>query len=68
VRPRALIGSTRGQILRMMGVEGVVIALAGTPGIYLTVIGAAIAPTLTVTLLSSWSALRPRPVEAATSD
>ncbi|MGI8329597.1 FtsX-like permease family protein [Actinomadura scrupuli] len=89
-----LIGADRGRLLRMMGVEGLVVAIAGvllggvvsaltlvpfgialngSPmprgplWIYLTVIGSAGALTLVVTLASSWSAMRPRPVEAAAS-
>ncbi|MGP4025824.1 FtsX-like permease family protein [Actinomadura sp. 3N407] len=87
-----LIGADRGRLLRMMGVEGLVIAVVGvllgtlvagltlvpfgialdgspTPTgplwIYLTVIGSAGALTLAVTVLSSWFALRPRPVTVA---
>jgi putative ABC transport system permease protein len=87
-----LIGSDRGRLLRMMGIEGLVvaitgvllggvvstltlvpfcIALNGSPmpsgplSIYLTLIGSATGLTLLVTLLSSWFAMRPRPVEVA---
>lgn len=87
-----LIGSTKGQIYRMMTVEAVLTAIAGIilgsvvalltlipfgialtgsgaivgpASIYLGVIAAGAALTLLATLIPTWVALRPRPVEAA---
>lgn len=87
-----LIGSTRGQILRMMTVEAVLTAIAGIilgslvalltlipfgialtgsgaivgpASVYLGVIAAGAALTLLATLIPTWVAVRPSPVEAA---
>ncbi|MEV5510906.1 FtsX-like permease family protein [Streptomyces orinoci] len=87
-----LTGATRGQVLRMMTVEGLLVAVVGLtlgtvaaattllpfgvavgagcrpsgPGsIYGVVVGAAVALTLTATLVPTWLALRGRPVHAA---
>ncbi|GAB3430064.1 ABC transporter permease [Actinophytocola sediminis] len=89
-----LTGSTRGQVLRMMGVEAGMVATIGvalgtlitvvtllpftlvTDGslfpsgplwIYLTVVGTATVLTVGATLLSTWLAVRPRPVDAGTA-
>ncbi|HVV20322.1 MAG TPA: FtsX-like permease family protein [Pseudonocardiaceae bacterium] len=87
-----LIGSTRGQIVRMMTVEAILAAIAGIilgsavavitlipfgialtgsgaivgpVSIYLGVILGGLALTLLATLIPTWVALRPRPIEAA---
>ncbi|MBP2325600.1 putative ABC transport system permease protein [Kibdelosporangium banguiense] len=89
-----LSGARRGQVLRMAGVEGLAIAIAGiglgtliSAGtlvpfslaamdsvlpygpiwIYLAVAGAAGILTMAATLIPTWFALRPRPVDTVTA-
>lgn len=87
-----LAGSTRGQVLRMVGTESAMVSVsgvllgtaaalvvlvpvslqrlgspvpAGSPLVYLTIVGLTVLLTLAATLLPAWRATRGRPAESA---